>query len=216
MERLKEKKVLVLITSLLCLMPMIVGLIFYKKLPEQIATHFNSLGEADGYSSRTFAVFGTGAIMLGVHLLCLFITTADPKNRNVSDKVMDLIFWAVPAVSLYITFLLYGSALGFDFDVSNITILFMGVLLTAIGNYLPKCRQNYTIGIKVPWALNDAENWDRTHRFGGYVFMICGILCVLMALFVKNAQALLMPVMLVCAAAPVVYSYLLYRKKNVQ
>ena len=119
MERLEEKKVLVLITSLLCLMPMIVGLIFYKKLPEQIATHFNSLGEADGYSSRTFAVFGTGAIMLGVHLLCLFITTADPKNRNVSDKVMDLIFWAVPAVSLYITFLLYGSALGFDFDVSG-------------------------------------------------------------------------------------------------
>ncbi|MBQ1507969.1 MAG: SdpI family protein [Erysipelotrichaceae bacterium] len=216
MERLKEKKVLVLITSVLCLLPMIVGLIFYKKLPEQIATHFNSLGEADGYSSRAFAVFGTGAIMLGVHLLCLFITTADPKNRNVSDKVMDLIFWVVPAVSLYITFLLYGKALGFDFDVSNITILFMGVLLTAIGNYLPKCRQNYTIGIKVPWALNDAENWDRTHRFGGYVFMICGILCVLMALFVKNAQALLMPVMLVCVAAPVVYSYLLYRKKNVQ
>ncbi len=216
MKRFREKKGMILITSLLCLLPMIVGLVFYKKLPEQIATHFNALGEADGYSPKTFAVFGTGAIMLGVHLLCLFVTTADPKNRNVSDKVMDLICWAVPAVSVYITFLLYGKALGYDFNISNITILLVGVLLTVIGNYLPKCRQNYTIGIKVPWALNDAENWDKTHRFGGYVFMICGILCAVMALFVKNAYALSMPVVLVCTTAPVVYSYLLYRKKNDQ
>ena len=56
------------------------------------------------------------------------------------------------------------SALDYSIDANLILEILMGALLIIIGNYLPKCRQNYTIGIKIPWTLADEDNWNRTHR----------------------------------------------------
>ncbi|NCB31303.1 MAG: SdpI family protein [Clostridia bacterium] len=88
--------------------------------------------------------------------------------------------------------------------------LLVGVLFIAMGNYLPKCRQNYTMGIKTPWALNSEENWARTHRLGGYCFILGGFLLMLGTLL--NLWWLLFPVLLLTAIIPLVYSYLLFRK----
>ena len=92
--------------------------------------------------------------------------------------------------------------------------LLLGVIFIVIGNYLPKCRQNYTIGIKLPWTLSDTENWDRTHRFAGKIWMLCGVLEIIVG-FLPIAQFEIVTIALILLATiPVaVYSYLLYRKK---
>lgn len=81
-----------------------------------------------------------------------------------------------------------------------------------IGNYLPKCRQNYTMGIKLPWTLNSEENWERTHRFGGRMFVAAGICMIIAAFFGGYGAAVIFALAMAACFAPAVYSFVLYRK----
>ncbi len=84
-----------------------------------------------------------------------------------------------------------------------------------IGNYLPKVKQNNTIGIRVVWSLMDEENWNATHRFSGKLWMASGILCMLCGLFGESMAALVVYIISIMAAAiiSILYSYLFYKKK---
>ena len=103
-------------------------------------------------------------------------------------------------------------ALGCEIDVEVIMPLVMGVLFLVIGNLLPKCRQSYTMGIKLPWTLNNEENWNKTHRFGGKVWVAGGII-ILATAFIGSFW-ILMGVLLIMVTVPTLYSYLLYRKQT--
>ena len=82
-----------------------------------------------------------------------------------------------------------------------------------VGNYLPKCRQNYTVGIKVPWTLNSEENWDRTHRFSGKLWIIGGLVLVIATVVpMMRTATVLTVVTLGITIVPCLYSFLLYRK----
>lgn len=88
----------------------------------------------------------------------------------------------------------------------------IGLLLTAMGNYLPKCPPNYTVGIRLPWTLADEDNWKKTHRLGGYVMMAGGLLLTVTALTPwKAAAAVLVPAMVLI---PCGYSFYLYKKSK--
>ena len=210
----KNLKVLI-ITSLVILLPILVGVILWNQLPEKLPTHWNVVGEVDGWSSKPFAVFGMPAIMLGFHWVCVLGTSADPKKKNHSDKILHLVFWMIPVINLVVSGLAYFAAAGIDLPVVVIMLSFIGVVFIVIGNYLPKCQQNYTIGIKIPWTLNSEENWNRTHRFAGWLWVICGLIMVLAGfLFAKSAAAvwLFVSITLIMVAAPIAYSYILHRK----
>ena len=85
-----------------------------------------------------------------------------------------------------------------------------GLMFIIVGNYLPKCKQNYTIGIKIPWTLNSEENWNKTHRFAGWLWTICGILIMLTGFL--GSFWVFLPIALLMVIVPVVYSYILHRK----
>ena len=87
-------------------------------------------------------------------------------------------------------------------------------MIIIIGNYLPKARQNYTIGIKIPWTLANEENWNRTHRLAGYLWMICGILMVLICLTQLVPSEWLIGIILFMTLVPCVYSFWLHTKKG--
>ena len=109
------------------------------------------------------------SVLLSVHILCSVITEFDPKKRNVGSKIYHLILCICPVVSLWCGVMIYGNALGYK-DVINLNLwtnVLLGIVLIVVGNYLPKCRQNYMIGIKLPWTLDNEENWDYTHRMAG-------------------------------------------------
>ena len=166
---MKSKKTLI-ITSLICLLPMLVGALVYSRLPEQVATHFDLQGNPDGWSSRAFAVFGLPGILLAVNLLIPFALQADPKHKNMSGALVNIVIWTVPVVSLLCSGLTLGRALGYDLRIEMVLPVFMGVLFILIGNYLPKTKQSYTMGIKLPWTLASEENWNRTHRLAGFLW----------------------------------------------
>lgn len=210
---MKNKK-MILLTSLLTLFPIVVGLILWNQLPDQIATHFNSEGIADGYSSKLFAVIGLPMLILVIHLFCIFMTSQDPKNKDISNKINSLILWICPLVSLFATLAVYPYALGYDLNSSFLTSVLLGVMFIVIGNYLPKCRQNYTIGIKLPWTLSDEDNWNKTHRLAGKLWFIGGLIILLNAFVHLAGMWIMLGMLLIMTLIPTVYSYLYYRKKD--
>lgn len=203
------------VTAVATLLPLFVGLLLWGRLPDRIPTHFGVSGEADGWSSKAFAVFGLPAILLAVHLLCAFGTRYDPRRKNISPLMWTLVLWIVPIVGLFMTVLVYGKALGYALNVTFFTMLLVGVVFIVVGNYLPKCRQNYTIGIKLPWTLADEDNWDRTHRLAGVLWVIGGLVTIVCAFLPGKAIIwVFLGIVLVISLIPTVYSFLLYRKKQ--
>lgn len=213
---LKNKKLLV-ITSVVTLLPILVGLLLWNQLPEKMPTHWNGAGEIDGWSSRPFAVFALPLFMFVMHWFCILVSAVDPKNKNQSGKAVKLVFWIVPVISILCSALIYLTALGVAVSVNMAMPLVMGLLFVLIGNYLPKCKQNYTIGIKVPWALENEENWNRTHRFAGKIWIVGGV-CMMIssALPEKFMWGVFLAASLVMAFAPMGYSYLYYRKNQTE
>ena len=111
---------------------------------------------------------------------------------------------------------MYAVAFGEEFQPYLITNLLMGIVFIVIGNYLPKCKQNYTIGIKIKWTLENEENWNVTHRFAGKVWVIGGLLlmaCGFLPAFI--APWVMVAAMIVLVVVPIVYSYR-YHKKQVR
>jgi uncharacterized membrane protein len=93
-------------------------------------------------------------------------------------------------------------------------MILMGILFILIGNYMPKTRQNYTIGIKVPWALDNEENWNRTHRLAGYLWVAGGLILVILALAGLSNPVLMIGVVVVFTLVPAIYSWWLHAKKG--
>ena len=208
----KHKKEII-ITTLLTFIPLIVGFLLWNSLPEMIPVHFGVDGQADNYYAKSKAILLLGLLLPVLHVLCLFGTMSDPKRNNISGKLFNIVLWITPVVGLLMSVVCYGSALGVKIDVSALTSLLIGIVFIIVGNYLPKCRQNYTVGIKIPWTLNDKDNWDKTHRFSGYVYIVAGIIMILSMFFKGNVVGIFYTITLIMAGfLPIVYSYLLYRK----
>lgn len=205
----KNLKVLI-ITSIVILLPILAGLILWNQLPEQIPSHWNASGEIDGWSSKAFSVFGIPLILLAAQWLCVLGSAADPKKENHPQKVLHLVLWIIPVLSVLLHVITYSVALGKEVRVEVVLPVFIGIIFAIIGNYMPKCKQNYTIGIKIPWTLNSEENWNRTHRFAGRLWMVCGLMIILTGFF--GGFWVFLPIVLLMVIAPFVYSYVLYRK----
>ncbi len=211
---LKANRKTLIITSIVTILPVLIGILCWNRLPDVMATHFGMDNEANGFSSKAFAVFGIPVILLALLWVSAFVTAHDPKRKNISPKMFSLVLWIIPVCSFVIAATIYPVNLGYELDIPFWGELFLGLIFILIGNYLPKARQNYTIGIKIPWTLANEENWDRTHRFAGYLWMICGILMVLICLTHFVPANWLSGIFLIMVLAPCIYSFLLHAKKG--
>lgn len=207
---IKKNLKLMIISSLVALLPIIAGVMLWDKLPAELPIHWDISGNVDGYASRTFVVFLFPLILTALHWLTIFVTSTDPKRQNHSDKMMIVVYWLVPALSIVISLACYATALGMDIMMDALVPALMGVTFIVIGNYLPKCKQSHTVGIRLPWTLNSEENWNKTHRLGGYTMVVGGI--VIFATAFIGIFWLFMVITAVMIIIPIAYSFVLYKK----
>ena len=214
---MKNYKKAIIITTLVTLLPILLGVILWEKLPDSIATHWGADGQADGWSNKAFAVFGLPCILAAIHLFSVCIMLNDPKRKNIHKKPLTLVFWIVPVVSFVANGFTYMAALGSDIDITLIISILVGVLCIMLGNYMPKLQQNYTVGIKLPWTLNSAENWNRTHRLGGKLFIVGGVLIAVsgfLSPFLGETAGIviMLGIILLCTLVPAGYSFWLFKR----
>lgn len=214
---MKEYKKTVLLSILVALLPMAFGILLWNRLPEEIVTHWGMNGEANGWSSRGFVVFGLPCSMALVQAVVIAVTLNDPKRRNIQKKLLLVMFWLVPVLSVVVCGVIYMTALGIGINVMGVVSMVVGVLFIALGICMPGLKQNYTVGIKLPWTLHSEDNWNRTHRVGGKSMIAAGILIMISGLTAggigeQAAGAVMIAAILICLLIPSVYSFWLYRK----
>ena len=205
----KHLKTMIVIT-IINLLPILAGLILWNQLPDQLPTHWNAAGEVDSWASKPLAVFLFPLFMAAIEWVCLIGTLSDPKKANHSEKVLQLVLWIIPLLNIVLHVVVYMTAMGKNVQMEMIMPVLVGLMLAVIGNYLPKCKQNYTIGIKIPWTLSSEENWNKTHRFAGRLWLVCGI--ALMITGFLGGFGFFVGIAAVMVFAPIIYSYILYKK----
>lgn len=208
-NKIKFKKESVISVIISILLFALVNLLFYKKMPETLPTHWGFNNKIDGYSSKFTTLITTPLLLIFLNIFSCFMLDNDPKNKDKNNFVITIGKATIPLVML-ITFVIsvfYG--LGKEINVMVIISIFVGFLLILIGNYLPKTKRNYTVGIKLPWTLNSDENWNKTHRLAGYFFILGGIF-FLFTPFIGNEYLVFITFMII-GIIPAIYSFYLYK-----
>ena len=157
-------------------------------------------------------MFGLPGLLAALNLILPFALSADPKKQNMSPALVNISLWVIPVVSVMCSAMTLCYAPGYSVSVARIVPAFVGVLFIISGNYLPKTKQSYSLGIKLPWTLNSEENWNRTHRLSGFLWVIGGALFLMLTFFGWWNLYVLLGIILAMTLIPTVDSYLLYRK----
>ena len=208
----KNDKKTIIFTTIVTLLPIVAGLVFWDQLPEQLAIHFNAAGEPDGWASKAAAVLGLPAGLAALHLVLLFVTDKDPKRQNISNASKMLMLWVSPFISWLGMAMTIGFALEAVRNITSIVSVCLGILFMVIGNFLPKCLPSYTVGIKLPWTLHSDDNWRYTHRIGGFCFMAAGLITLMGGIF--GFVWAVAPALVLAAVVPTVASFLYYKKHS--
>ena len=209
----KELRKTLTLTTIITLLPILVGLFYWNQLPDKMATHFDSAGDPNGWSSKWFAVIGIYVFLALVNVLCTVLTETDPRRHKYPEKMMKLVYWICPVISWVCAGTIISYGLGTEFfNMPRFASSFVGIMFIVIGNYLPKVKQNYYMGIKLPWTYSDEDNWNRTHRMAGKLWVVGGIIILLnVFLGISGLEILILILMVVI---PTVYSFLYSRKKD--
>ena len=201
--------ILILIATLIQLV------IIYPSLPQQVVTNWGTNGNVTyGPKSTIWQLWIINALLFPGFFI---IPKIDPRGKNYS-KVDG--FYAVFRIIMVVflsgmlELVIFTAEDAHRFDVIKIGMIAISLLMIFIGNYLPKCKQTYTMGIKNMWTYADERVWNDTHRFGGKLFAASGVVMLLSALFAsENIMAAVTIIMLLGSFIVInVYSYLRYRK----
>lgn len=207
---MKSNKILLAI----CFLSIIGTLAIYSSLPDVVPLHWGVNGEVDRWGSKV-SMLGTAFLPLAVYGLMIVLPRIDPKKESfvLHDRAYRItrallilfligIHWATILVSL-----------GYPINITLVVTVGIGLLFMFMGNYLSQVRQNYSFGIRTPWALANEKVWTKTHRFGGFAFIFLGFLS-LFTYFVPTPVRFIyfFVLLMACIISTFLYSYLVYRK----
>ncbi len=198
------------LSSLICLGSMLPGLAIFSRLPEQIVTNFDLSGEPSGYMSKAFAVFGIPAVVAVMQLIMCAATNFFFGGKV--DRVNAIIRFINPVIMYFVTIMILMYSMGLLSDVMAIMGSLVGLVFIITGNYLPKLRRNFFLGIRTPRTLTDEENWDLTQRFAGGLYIFGGIL--IFAITLMKIYIALIAVTVLLLIIPYIYSEIVYYAKR--
>ncbi|MFD1423548.1 SdpI family protein [Laceyella tengchongensis] len=182
-------------------------------LPDRVPLHWNIKGQIDRYGSKNMLLL-FGLIPLGINLLLTFLPNWDPRrDRYVMHSKAYSILLLYSTVILCAVFLsILAITLGYPINIPLLLQLLIGILLMAIGNYLPQVRQTFFFGIRTPWSITSEDNWRLTHRFGGKVLFFIGLLMII-SLFLPVPLRSILPFAAIIIGLAIIYwySYRLYK-----
>jgi uncharacterized membrane protein len=207
-----------LVQLLIAVIMFVVGWYFYDKLPDLVPSHWNINGEIDAYLPKLTQIILFPCITLALAVLFQLISRIDPRKEK---YVLFKKPWIVLQMSIVVFFAyLYFVTLYMAFYPLTPIIPFIfggiGVLFVLLGNYLGKIKQNYFVGIKTPWTIDNEEVWNKTHRLGGWMFTVCGLIVFAEAFIQWQIVWVFIASVILTAIVPIVYSYLIFRKTKKQ
>ncbi|HSJ63674.1 MAG TPA: DUF1648 domain-containing protein [Gemmatimonadaceae bacterium] len=196
---------------------LLISLLVFDRLPDRMPSHWNASGEVDGYSSRLVGAFLLPLIALAIWGLLRVLPRIDPRRRNYQkfEGMYDLLVVSVVGFLCVMHLGILAFSLGYPVSVDKLIFGCMAVLLMVLGNLLPRARPNWFVGLRTPWTLSSDRVWERTHRAGGYVFLLAG-LTMLLTLLLAPAYTMHATIAIAVGITAFVlgYSYLAWRQEG--
>lgn len=199
---------------LIIAIPFVYYALVYPKLPAQIPIHFDIHGTPDNYAPKASYWWLIAATTLGMYALLLIIPLIDPKRkiRQMGNKYFMIKLLLVLLMSLMTIFSIYVASKP-QIEIKFILALLLGVMILIIGNYMPSFKPNYFIGIRTPWTLESEEIWRKTHRLGGWLWAITGLVIIVLSLM-KVSLTVSIILLILAGLVPVLYSFILYLEQK--
>lgn len=185
------------------LLPALIGLVLWSTNPQTVFP---------------LVVLFTPVLLALTLALCLHLTEKLEKDREKNKKINSVVIWTIPLLSNVTFWVSFSIAAGHtELPITRIMGWLFAVIYLVMGNYLPKCRQNSTVGIRVKWTFASEKNWNATHRLAGPCYMVCGFLMIPASFLPEKAATfLLLGLLILGNAIPLVYSYTFYKKQQRQ
>ncbi len=192
------------------------GLLLWNQLPDPMASHWGMDDQVNGTTSKFWGVFLMPVMAVAMFLLFLVIPSIDPLKANIAKfrETFNTFIILITVFMLYIYGLTLAWNLGYtNFRMSTAMLPALGLLFIFVGGLIQKSKRNFFIGIRTPWTLSSDTVWDETHRVGGQLFKISGVLALIGAFFPSYAFWFLFIPLASSALFSVVYSYILFQRE---
>lgn len=199
------------------LLPFIYLAYIWNQLPERVPMHWNIKGEIDRYGEKMELIIIPILLPLLVYIIFLVIPKIDPKNKlnKMGNKLQTIKVLLTTFMSILALFIIY-SAKNESFTNPNYIVLSIGVLYIILGNYFKTIKANYFIGIRTPWTLENETVWKKTHKLGGKLWFVGGIIVVLTSLILDKEPNVTVFLIItgIITIIPIVYSYIIFKKEK--
>jgi len=188
----------------------------YPRMGERVASHWNAQGQVDGYIPKFWGLFLMPMISIAMFLLFILIPTIDPMKENIGKfrKYFDWFIVLIMTFLLYLHFLTIAWNLGYRFNFVLLLVPAFGLLFYYAGILTQNAKRNWFIGIRTPWTLSSDVVWDKTHRIGGTLFKIAGVIALAGIIIPSWALYLILVPALAVAIYTFAYSYFAYKKET--
>ena len=208
MKKKIDWKILI-ITTLMCIVPITFGVILYNQLPEQMAVHFGLNNEPNSFAPKEFALFGIPLLMTVLQIICC-ISSDCMEQKKQNKKYITVYKWIIPIIGMvcYLTMLAYGA--GIELEMRIIVCITLGIIFMIVGNYMPKTEIN-----KLQMRYVREDFWEKIKRPAGYFFVIIGLAFIISAFLNSIVSFILMIILIICAVLTTIYSlYLFYKNRR--
>ncbi len=209
---MKKNKIIILgIISL----SFIIAIYLYPQMPDKMASHWSTQGQVDSYMSKFWGLFLMPIISIGLFLLFILIPKIDPLKENINKfrKYFDGFIVLMMIFLFYVYLLTIFWNIGIRFNMTQLMIPALGTLFYYCGILVENAKRNWFIGIRTPWTLSNERVWDKTHKIGGKLFKIAGIVAFLGIFLPKYGVLFLVIPVISVAVYTIIYSYFEYQKE---
>ena len=183
---------------ILTIIAFLIPIIFYNKLPNLMPSHFGISGQVDSYINKNVGAFLAPVIMIAIWIGMVYLPKVDPRRSHYAKfaKSYGLILSLLITFFFIIQLVIISVSLGVNVPVNKVIPFTVGLMFIVIGNYMPKSKSNFFYGIKTPWTLSSETSWRKTHKLGGILFVLSGIVIAIISLIFNGY--IIFPVLIAC------------------
>ncbi len=209
------------LVALMIIAPFIYGALIFPQLPSKIPTHFNIEGKADAWGGPSSIFLGPGimgAVSIFVYVLLSNLKKIDPKKYDEANDTLykDFALLTVAFLSILSLIIIYSSTHADQINVGQLILPLVGLSFAGIGWYMPKFKQNYFVGFKLPWTLENVDNWNETHKVASKYWIYGGLFQTFITLVLPMKFGFIgfMLATAVMVIIPSVFSYRMFKNGN--
>ncbi len=206
---------------LIMLVPAAYLAVIWKQIPQTVPIHFDMKGNVDSYGTKRdllILIISLTALNVIMYLIVSNIYKIDPRKNAAQNK--ERLKRIASGVSVYLSaiwiMLIYEISQNDVSMTMKFEFVAMGLLFALLGNNMYNIKPNYFAGLRLPWTLENEDNWRKTHHLAGRLWFFGGLIFAVITFFISNALIgyIGVSMLAILIIIPVCYSYNLYKKSK--